>query len=94
MDLPDDISIGVFMNTISYTPQTTAMHQYIEHCNLDDTAMIHKEIQDGLDRKVAYFRIKNMNQREITDGMIYDILLQQIYGLSIHYKIDNPSNLK
>jgi hypothetical protein len=83
MNFPDDLAIGFFMNTISYTPQTTASHQYIEYCNPHNIEQIHREIQDGLDRKVAYFRIKNMNQREITDSMIYDILLQQIYGLSL-----------
>ena len=83
IELPDDISIGLFMNTISYTPQTTSTHQYIEYCNPDDIEQIYREIQDGLDREVAYFRVKNMNQREITDGIIYDILLQEIYGLSL-----------
>jgi hypothetical protein len=83
MELPDDISIGVFMNTTSYNPQTTTLAQYIEYCNPDNIEQIHKEIQDGLDRKVAYFRVKNMNRREITDSIIYDILLQQIYGLSL-----------
>ena len=83
IELPDDISIGLFMNTISYTPQTTSSQQYIEYCNPDDIEQIYREIQDGLDREVAYFRVKNMNQREITDGIIYDILLQEIYGLSL-----------
>jgi hypothetical protein len=83
MNLPDDISISVFINTNSYTSHKTMSQQYIENCNPDNIEQIHNEIQDGLDRKVTYFRVKNMNQREITDGMIYDILLQRIYGLSL-----------
>lgn len=81
--LPDDVAISIFMNAISHTPKTIESQKYIEHCNPDDMEMIHREIQDGLDRKVAYFRVKNANKREITDGIIYDILLQQIYGISL-----------
>jgi hypothetical protein len=83
MNLPDDISIGAFINKMAYTPLTTASHKYIESCGPHDINMIHKEIQDGLDKKVAYFRVKNTKNREITDCIIYDILIRQIYGDTI-----------
>ena len=81
MNLPDDIAIGVFINTTSYTPTTTTLQQYIEEYGPNDIELIHNKIQEGLDRKVAYFRVKNMNTREITDSIIYDILLKRIYDV-------------
>ena len=81
MKLPDDIVIGIFMDTTPHVQKTTTLHQYIEDCGPYDTELINNKIQEGLDNKVAYFRVKNNDTRTITDSIIYDILLKRIYNL-------------
>ena len=82
MNLPDDIAIGFFINNIPYTSITTTSHQYIEEwCSPNDTEMIYNKMVEGLNRKVSYFRVKNKNNRDIIDSLIYKTLLKRIYDI-------------
>ena len=80
--LPDDISIGEFMVNTDCTTVTISDKVYYEDSNMLDDEVINSSIDDNINMGV-YYRVKNKNNREYTDLMIYTLLLNRIYNMSI-----------
>jgi hypothetical protein len=79
-NFPEDLSIGLFMENIEYTPFTITNTQYYENYGPDDENIIVEKIKSSVDN-ILYYRVKNANQREYTDLMIYKKLLKYVYNI-------------
>ena len=55
---------------------------YYEDYNILDDKIINSSIDDNINTCV-YYRVKNKNNREYTDLMIYTLLLNRIYNICI-----------
>jgi hypothetical protein len=81
-ELPDDISLGLFISDdINYNNYTLHNYVNIENYTLLDENIIDKLIINKRDNTIFY-RVKNMNNREHTDLMIYIKLLKEIYKIN------------
>lgn len=81
-NFPDDLSIGLFMENKEYNPfKITNTHYYENYCP-DDEHKIVEKIKSGIEN-IVYYRVKNTNQREYTDLMIYKKLLKYIYDIEL-----------
>jgi hypothetical protein len=79
-NIPDDISIGLFMSNIECNTYDVINRAYYENYNMLDDEAINMQINKDLDNCI-YYRVKNNNNREHTDLMIYNILLNKIYNM-------------
>ena len=80
--LPDDISLGLFMTDIDCNTYTINDRLYLEDYSILDKHIIEEEINKGIQNNYVYYRVKNVNNREHTDLMIYNYLLKTIYNIS------------
>ena len=55
---------------------------YLENYSIVDKNIIEEEINKGIQNNFVYYRVKNTNNREHTDLMIYNYLLKTIYNIS------------
>ena len=79
--LPDDISLGLFMSDIESNTYTITNRLYLENYSILDNHIIQEEINKGVQNNAVYYRVKNVNNREHTDLMIYIYLLKTIYNI-------------
>jgi hypothetical protein len=82
-NLPDDIAIGVYMSNINCNTMTYSDKAYYENYTPLDSDKIVNEINKGIIDKNTYYRVKNENNREHTDLMIYTHLLKYIYNIEL-----------
>jgi len=80
--LPDDISLGLFMTDVKCNTYTINERLYLEDYSILDSHIIQKEIDRGVQNNFVYYRVKNVNNREHTDLMIYNYLLKTIYNIN------------
>jgi hypothetical protein len=80
--LPDDISLGLFMTDIECNTYTIDNRLYLENYSILDKHIIEEEINKGIQNNFVYYRVKNDNNREHTDLMIYNYLLKTIYNIT------------
>jgi hypothetical protein len=80
----EDLAIGVFMENIEYTPFTIKNAHYYENYGPGDEEKLVEEIKSGIDNNIVYYRVKNTNQRDYTDLMIYKKLLKNIYDIELN----------
>ena len=80
--LPDDISIGLYMSNIKCNTMTYTSRAYYEKYGLTDDTKIISEIAIGIQNNYSYYRVKNDNNREHTDLMIYNHLLKLVYNIT------------
>ena len=64
-------------NTMTYTSRA-----YYEKYGLTDDTKIISEIAIGIQNNYSYYRVKNDNNREHTDLMIYNHLLKLVYNIT------------
>ena len=82
-NLPDDISIGLYMSNVKCNTMTYTSRAYYEKYGpVDDTKII-SEIISAIQNNYTYYRVKNENNRELTDSMIYNHLLKLVYNIKI-----------
>jgi len=82
-NLPDDISIGLYMSNVKCNTMTYTSRAYYEKYGpVDDTKII-SEIISAIQNNYTYYRVKNENNRELTDSMIYNHLLKLVYNFKI-----------
>jgi hypothetical protein len=80
--LPDDISIGLYMSNVECNAMTYTSRAYYEKYGPTDDKVIISEITKGIQNNYAYYRVKNENNREHTDSMIYNYLLTYVYNIT------------
>ena len=81
--LPDDISLGLFMPYVESNKYTINERLYLEDYSILDNHIIQEEINKGVQNNYVYYRVKNVNNREHTDLMIYNYLLKTIYNIDL-----------
>jgi hypothetical protein len=79
--LPDDIAIGVYMSDIKCNTMTYTSRAYYEKYGPTDDTKIISEITSAIQNNYTYYRVKNENNREHTDSMIYNHLLKYVYNI-------------
>jgi hypothetical protein len=79
--IPDDISIGVFLEDIQCNTYTITDRAYYENFSNLDNNVIENEIKKDIDNNCIYYRVKNVNNREYIDNIVYKYLLKKIYNI-------------
>lgn len=79
--LPDDISIGLFMSDFEFNSFTTNNIATYEKYTILDENQLKEEINKGITNNYYLYRVKNNSNRELTDFMIYKLLLKSIYDI-------------
>lgn len=82
-NLPDDIAIGLYMSDIECNTMTYKSRAYYEQYGPLDNNDIVNEINIAIEDKYVYYRVKNNDNRELTDLMIYKYLLKYVYNIFI-----------
>ena len=80
--IPDDIAIGLYMSNVKCNTMTYKSRAYYEKYGPIDDTIIIDEINKGIQNNYTYYRVKNENNREYTDSMIYKHLLSLIYNIT------------
>lgn len=76
--IADDLALGLLFAEADLNRHTVRPIRHIENCNLLETNIV-KEIRECMDKNTIYYRVKNVENREWTDFMIYKNLLAMVY---------------
>lgn len=81
-NLPDDISLGLFMTDFKFNPYDITDKLYLEGITLQDINTVQNKIKDKI-HNCVFYRVKNDSyDRDKIDLLIYKHLLQNIYNIS------------
>jgi hypothetical protein len=81
--IADDLSVGALMQFIPCNTFTTMKKEYMEIYSIHDSDTIVKTLEKAIEKKCAIYRVKNTEDREQTDGFIFQYLLKQIYKIDL-----------
>lgn len=82
-NLPDDIAIGLYMSDIECNTMTYNSRAYYEQYGPLDNNDIVNKINMAIENEYVYHRVKNSDNRELTDLVIYKYLLKTIYNIDL-----------